>query len=89
MTSVNYFLYTLEKRLLLYMNSLKTYNSVKFYFMKNSFSNISRKCILPNMIRAGTGLNHFWHNALPSNIRNKFTLEIKRDGITSFMDFMI
>ena len=34
------------------MNSMKTCNSVTFYFMKNSFSDISRKCILPNMIRA-------------------------------------
>ena len=34
------------------MNSMKTCNSVTFYFMKNSFSDFSRKWILPNMIRA-------------------------------------
>ena len=38
------------------MDSMKTCNSVTFYFMKNSFSDISRKRILPNMIRAGTAL---------------------------------
>ena len=38
------------------MNSMKTCPSVTFYFMKNSFSDISRKRILPNMIRAGTTL---------------------------------
>ena len=30
------------------MNSMKTCNSVTLYFMKNSFSDISRKCIWPN-----------------------------------------
>ena len=34
------------------MNSTKTCNSVKFYFMKNSFCDVSRKKILPNVIRA-------------------------------------
>ena len=34
------------------MNSMQTCNSVTFYFMKNSFSDVSRKRILPNMIRA-------------------------------------
>ena len=36
------------------MNSMKTCSSVTFYFMKNSFSDVSRKWILPNTIRAGT-----------------------------------
>ena len=36
------------------MNSMITCPSVTFYFMKKSFSDISRKWILPNMIRAGT-----------------------------------
>ena len=31
---------------------MQTCNSVTFYFMKNSFSDVSRKWILPNMIRA-------------------------------------
>ena len=35
------------------MNSIQTCNSVTFYFMKNSFSDVSRKWILPDMIRAG------------------------------------
>ena len=35
-----------------FLNSMETCNSVTFYFMKNSFSDISRKWILPNMIRA-------------------------------------
>ena len=34
------------------MNSLQTCNSVTFYFMKNSFSDVSRKWILQNMIGA-------------------------------------
>ena len=38
------------------MNSMKTCPSVTFYFMKNSFSDISRKRILPNMIRAGIAI---------------------------------
>ena len=32
------------------MNSVKTCPSVTFYFMKNSFSDIDTKWILPNMI---------------------------------------
>ena len=36
------------------LNSMQTCNSVTFYFMKISFSDIDRKWILPNMIRAGT-----------------------------------
>ena len=35
-----------------FMNSLQTCNSVTVYFMKNSFSDVSKKWILPNMIRA-------------------------------------
>ena len=38
------------------MNSMKTCPSITSYFMKNSFSDIRRKCILPNIIRAGTAL---------------------------------
>ena len=33
-----------------FINSMKTCNSVSFNFMKNWFSDISRKCILPNFI---------------------------------------
>ena len=35
----------------------ETCHSVTFYFMKNSFSDINRKCILPNKIRV---VNHIW-----------------------------
>ena len=35
---------------------MKTCPSVTFYFLKNSFSDMSRKWILPSMIRAGTAL---------------------------------
>ena len=37
---------------LVVMNAMKTCPSVTFCFMKNSFSDISRKWILPDMIRA-------------------------------------
>ena len=40
-----------------YMSSMKTCNSVTFYFMKNSLSDSSRKCILPNMC-CGSWPNH-------------------------------
>ena len=33
------------------MNSMKTCNSVTFYFMNNSYSDVSRRGILQNMIR--------------------------------------
>ena len=33
-------------------NSTNSVPSVTFYFLNNSLSDISRKCILPNMIRA-------------------------------------
>ena len=41
----------IENERMLYMNSMQTCNSVTFYFMRNSFSDASRKWILPNMIR--------------------------------------
>ena len=34
------------------MNSMQTCNSVTFYFMKNLFSDVCRKCFLLNIIRA-------------------------------------
>ena len=39
----------------IFMNSMKTCPSVTFYFMKISFSDIDRKWILLNMIRALSG----------------------------------
>ena len=41
----------------LYHETHKTYYFVRFYFMTNFFSNISRKSILPNMIRAINNTN--------------------------------
>ena len=38
----------------------ETCHSVTFYFMKNSFSDIRKKCILPNMIGAVNGPNDIW-----------------------------
>ena len=35
-----------------FMNSMQTSNSVTFYFMKDSFSDVSRKWILLNLIKA-------------------------------------
>ena len=43
------------------MNFMQTCNSVTFYFMENSFSDVSRKWILPNMIRAGTTMPESIH----------------------------
>ena len=37
------------------MNSMQTFNTVTFISWKKSFSDISRKCTLPNMIWAVTG----------------------------------
>ena len=41
-------------------NSMKTCNSITFYFMKNSFSDIRRKWILPNMISAVNQLHSLY-----------------------------
>ena len=59
-----------------HINSMQTCNSVTFYFMKNSFSDVSRKWILPN---------HIWWYSLPANIRKWVFQEIKHDRITSLL----
>ena len=59
-------------RLLLLGSSMNIAPSVTFYFMKNSLSDISRKCILSSMIRA-----------VP-NIGKWVFHEIKWNGITSY-----
>ena len=46
------------------MHSVKTCNSVRFYSMKNSISDISRKWILPNMIRVRMIALHFFISLL-------------------------
>ena len=50
------------------MNFMKICNSVMFYFMKkkNSFSDLSGKCILPDMIRAVLKSSQLY--VLPANI---------------------
>ena len=48
--------YLIHVRLDIFMNFMQTCNSVTFYFKKNPFSDVSRKWILPNMIRVGTAL---------------------------------
>ena len=53
----------------------ENFPSITFYSMKISFSDIDRKWILPNMIRAVP---------LPTNIRKGDFYEIKCDGRTSF-----
>ena len=58
------------------MNSMQTCKSVTFYFMKNSFSDVSRKWILPNMISAVP---------LPANVRKWVFHEIKHDRITNLL----
>ena len=55
------------------MNSMKTRPSVTFYFMKNKFSDIRRKRILPNMIRAGT-------NAVMPQCKSQFTPKMKANA---------
>ena len=48
----------------LIMNSMKLVIPLHFISCKNSFSDISRKCILPNVIRS----NHISKYALPAYI---------------------
>ena len=64
-----------------YMNSMKTCPSVTFYFMKNSFSDVSRKWILPNMIRAGRASFHGIHERSPVEEKEdlNFVAERKKD----------
>ena len=66
------------------MNSMQTCNSVTFYFMKNSFSDVSKKWILPNMIRTVPALIIFGKIHFLLTSENEFFHAIKRDGITRF-----
>ena len=70
------------------MNSMKTCNSVTFFFMKNEMSDISMTWILPNMILVGTDLIIFgkMHFLLISEYY--FFHQIKCNRMTSLMDFM-
>ena len=64
----------------------ETCNSMTLYFMKNSFSDISRKFILPNMIRVVPVIIIFVKMQFLL-IRKRSFHEIKHDGTTSFMEF--
>ena len=66
------------------MNSMQTCHSVMFYFMKNSFSDVSRKWILPNMIRAGKKIaKQCWDTTTPESIHTKD--ESKRGSAFAFI----
>ena len=66
------------------MNSMKTCHSVTFYFMKNSFSNISRKCILPSMIRAAPVLIIFGKIHFLVISQNEFFMKYKFSWSTCY-----
>ena len=70
------------------MKSMKLVIPSHFIWRKNSFSDISRKFHLPNVIGAVTAPIIFGKMHFLLISQNEFTHEIKRDGITSFMDFM-
>ena len=57
------------------MNSMQTCNFITFYFMKNSFSDVCRKWILPNMIRAGTTLFIFGKIHFLQTSENEFFMK--------------
>ena len=72
------------------MNSMKLVIPLHFIsWKKKSFSDISRKWILPNMIRAVAALIIFGQMHFLLISENEFTHEIKCNGMTSFMKFMI
>ena len=68
----------------LIMNYMKTCNSIAFYFLKKSFSDINRKCILPNKIRVAPALIIFGKIHVLQISQNDFFYEINQDGITNF-----
>ena len=64
------------------MKSMKLVRHVLFH-KKTQFSDISRKCILPNMITVESALVIFGKMHFLAISENEFFHEIKRDGITS------
>ena len=66
----------------------ETCRFVTFYFKKNLFSGISRKCIRPNMIRMGTALIIFGEMHFLLIPQNEFSHEIKCNRMTSITEFM-
>ena len=71
------------------MNSMQTCNSVTFYFMKNSFSDVSWKWILPNMIRAGTALIIFGKIHFLLTSENEFFMKWNVTELQVCMEFMV
>ena len=57
---------------------------------KQTFSDIARKCILPNMMR-GVSVFIFGNNKMHFQLipENEFFHEINCNGITSFTDFIL
>ena len=71
------------------MNSVHACNSVTFYlFHEKLISDISRKCILPNMIGAVTASIIFGKTHALLVSENEFFHELKRNRMTRFMEFM-
>ena len=71
------------------MNSMQTCNSVTFYFMKNSFSDVSWKWILPNLIRAGTALIIFGKIHFLLTSENEFFMIWNMTELQVCMEFMV
>ena len=72
------------------MKSMKLVLPSHFYFVKKkSFSDTSRKCILPNIIRAVPVLIIFGKMPFLLISEDEFIHEIKCNRMKSFMDFMI
>ena len=67
---------------LLYITSVK----LVILFHENSFYDVSRKCILPNMIGVVNAPITFGKTHFLLTSENEFTHEIKCNGITSFME---
>ena len=71
------------------MNSMQTCNSVMFYFMKNSFPDVSRRWILPNMIRAVPILIIFGRIHLLLTSENEFFMKQNVTELQVCMEFML
>ena len=69
---------------------MQTCNLVTSYFheKKKVISDMRRKCILPNMNRVVPVLFIFGNIYFLLISEKEFLYEIKRDGMTSFTDFM-
>ena len=70
------------------MNSMQTCNSVTFYFMKNSFSDVSRKWILPNMIRA-VNRQKTPNNGVTPHSHSQFTPKMKANAVSRLLSSLV